>query len=472
MKSLIVITLLTGFLRADDLQSTLTFADKTSVTGTPTSANGKARELTVLSPSLDGEVTLKTGELLEMSLNGKSSIQESDHYALVTINDRFDQSPPKDTIRGRLRRLDEKTIVLDTDFAGTLTLDRLMVTSLDIYSKPPSFFNGPDGPEGWVCSSGDAQDHWVFENRSMTSKEQYGLARKVELPKRSIIRFSAKWKTSPYFKIVFLSNNGETDHPSAGYFLNLQSSYMSLYRSTTRGERDDVLNKGLDRTLRESQEADFAIYLDRGREGTSAFYINDQLIGTWTGTDDTKAMGNWLHFVPRRTAPLQFSKISVSQWDGVLPFSSEQNGAQSSDSDEFGEEPEGQRIALSNGDVIIGKIQTVQESSVDVETILGKIQIPLNRMRSIDLSNIETDPDGNEIDLKEQPKMWAEDIRAHFHDGGSVTLRLDKIENGRITGYSQVFGDATFDLNAFTRLEFNIWSKKLDPARYGNNESW
>jgi len=471
VKRLIFPFLLPGLLWADELKSTLTFADRTVLTGSPKSADGKQKALNFISPSLDGEATLKTGQLLEMTLNGKPIVKESDHYALATINDRFDESPPKDTIRGRLLSLDDKSVVLDTDYAGKLTLDRLMVTSLDIYSKPPSFFNGPDGPDGWVCSSGDVEDHWTFGNRSMTSKEQYGIARKVDLPKRSVIKFTAKWKTTPYFKILFLSNDGDTNHPSAGYYLNIQSSYMSLYRSTETGARDDVLNKGLDRSLRETQEAEFSIYLDRDRDGTSAFYINEKLIGTWTGTDDTKGMGEWLHFVPRRTAPLQFSKISVSQWDGVLPFSSDDEKKDDAN-DEFGEELEGQKIALSNGDVVIGKIKAVKEAFVHVETVFGDVRIPLNRMRSIDLADIKTDEEGKTVDLKEQPKMWAEDIRAHFHEGGSITIRLDKIEDGKIKGSSQVFGEAEFDLNAFTRLEFNVWSKKLDPARYGNNEKW
>jgi len=470
--------LLATVAQGDESNSKLSFADKTSITGVPRSANGKEKSLQLTSPSLEGEVTLKTDELLEMSLHGKPPATKADHYALATITPRYDKSPPLDTIRGRLLHLDDKTVTLETAYAGELTLNRLMVKSLDIYSQPPSFYNGPNGPDGWVTSgNSDIEDNWTFNDRSMTSKGRNGIARKLEFPDRSIIKFTAKWKTSPYFRVLFLSDDGDTDYPSVSYSLNVQSSYLSLYRSAIRGQRSDLVSESIN-NLRETQEAVFTIYLDRSKDGTSAIYIGKDRIGTWTGMDDTKDMGDWLHFVPQQSRPMNFSNISISQWDGVLPKSSDDTPANSEN--EFGDELQGQKITLANGDVVIGEIQLIENDFVLASTEFGDVRIPLNRMSAIDLDDVELDEegtsvkdeDGNPISIKEEPRMWGEDIRAWFHDGGSITIRMATIEDGKIKGSSQVFGEAEFDLNAFSRLEFNIWRRQLDPARYGSGESW
>ena len=154
--------LLVSITRGDEAGSTLSFSDKTTITGSPQSANGKDKSIKLTSPSLEGEVTLKTHELLELTLDGKPPAVKSDHYALATITPRYDKSPPLDTIRGRLLHLDEKTVTLETSYAGELTLNRLMVKALDIYSQSPSFYNGPNGPDGWVTSGGKVEDSWTL----------------------------------------------------------------------------------------------------------------------------------------------------------------------------------------------------------------------------------------------------------------------------------------------------------------------
>ncbi|YCM44443.1 hypothetical protein V2O64_00225 [Verrucomicrobiaceae bacterium 227] len=472
--------LLASAVHGDESRSKLTFADKTSITGIPLSANGEEKSLQLTSPSLEGEVTLKTNELLEMSLHGKPAVVEADHYALATITPRYDKSPALDTIRGRLLHLDDKTVTLETAYAGELTLNRLMVKSLDIYTQPPSFYNGPNGPEGWITSgSSDLEDNWTFQDRAMISRGRYGIARKLDLPERSMIKFTAKWKTSPYFRILFLSGDGDTDHPSTAYTLNVQTTYLRLTRSTGRGQDSNPITESIN-NLRNTQQAEFTIYLDRSKDGTSAIYIGKDRIGTWTGTDDTKDMGDWLHFVPQQNRPMNFSNISISQWDGALPKGNNDETAPTSGDNEFGDNLQGQRITLVNGDIVVGKIQLIQDDFVQVSTDFGDVRIPLNRMSSIDLADVELDEegkpvkdeDGNLISIKEEPRMWGEDIRAWFHEGGSITIRMATIADGKIKGSSQVFGEAEFDLNAFSRLEFNIWRRQLDPARYGSGDTW
>ena len=454
---------------ADGVLSTLSFADETSIIGTPLSTDGKEKLMKFVSPSLDGEFLLKTDQLLEMELDTKGIDSKADHYALATIEPRHDKSPPLDRIRGRLLHLDDDSLTLETAYAGNLTLKRSMVSALDIYSESPNFYNGPTGPEGWVASSGEVEESWTFRDRAMISKGTTGIARQVNFPDRSVIKFTVGWKTSPSFKILFLSNTGDTENPSAAFNLSVRSSYVSLYHSAGL-QRRNLFSESTN-SLQSVQEAEISIYLDKAEDGASALYIGGERVGSWSGVDASADMGDWLHFVPQRNDIMRFSNISVAQWDGNLPDA--KSTQEKTSDDEFGDNLTGQKITLANGDSVIGEIKTIENDFVQASTEFGDVRIPLNRMSSIDLSDLEFDEEGKVIgSKKEEPRMWEQDIRAWFHDGGSITIRLDSIEDGKIKGYSQVFGDAEFDINAFSRLEFNVWDRKLDPARYGLNDNW
>ena len=123
---------------------------------------------------------------------------------------------------------------------------------------------------------------------------------------------------------------------------------------------------------------------------------------------------------------------------------------------------EGQRIDLANGDSLLGKIMGVNEGATKVKTSLGDVIIPVNRLRSFQLHE-------SEATLKE-PRMYKEDVRAWFTEGGFVTLKIARLNDKKIAGYSQVFGDAEFDLTAFSRIEFNIWDNDLNEERDGGGD--
>lgn len=438
--------------------SILTFADKSRITGFAKGIDSTKSELTLESPSLLDETRLKTDQLLELTLNGTPQEIESDHYVLATIKKHF-RDPHMDTIRGRLVALDDDTITLETWYAGQLTLKRSMVQSLDIFGQAPSFYNGPNGPEGWVAAGGDLDKYWTFKNRSMISKDRSGIARKIEIPEKAKITFTADWRSSPYFRILLFSNDGSQDYPGTGYSLNVNRTYLTLYRNVDNGRNNGVISESI-RNLINAESAEFTIYLDRSKQGTNAVYIDDQEIGNWTGVDDTVLNGEWIHFIPQNPTPMKFSNISVAQWDGQLPTKPEE----AKDADNGVPKPAalpGQKIHLANGDVIIGTVSTIDDGMAKLKTGFGDIGVPVRLMRSVALPEIE-----------DQVRMETNDVRAWFHEGGYVTIKLKSLDEKTIKGYSQVWGDAEFDLNAFSRIEFNIWEQDLNALRYETGSDW
>ncbi len=87
------------------------------------------------------------------------------------------------------------------------------------------------------------------------------------------------------------------------------------------------------------------------------------------------------------------------------------------------------------------------------------MKIPVGRMRSVNLATGEY----------EEPIRKKGDVRAWLREGGRLTFRLDSFGADSIKGYSQTFGDAEFKLNAFSRLEFNIYNEEFESMRGADN---
>ena len=89
-----------------------------------------------------------------------------------------------------------------------------------------------------------------------------------------------------------------------------------------------------------------------------------------------------------------------------------------------------------------------------VNTKHTPIRIPIDKIKSI-----------NWRDKREEPKKYKGDIRAWFHHGGFITLKLTSITENKLSGYSQALGDAIIDLAAFSKIDFNIYNAAANEQR-------
>jgi hypothetical protein len=119
-------------------------------------------------------------------------------------------------------------------------------------------------------------------------------------------------------------------------------------------------------------------------------------------------------------------------------------------------------IVLRNGDRIDGQTLGIGEGSVRIKSPLGEFDLPIFRLRSIPL---RTAAEAEDPVLTQMPILQDGDVRAHFTEGGHVTFKLLELDGNIAGGRSQTFGEARFDLSAFNRIEFNLYS-----GEYGLDE--
>jgi hypothetical protein len=146
--------------------------------------------------------------------------------------------------------------------------------------------------------------------------------------------------------------------------------------------------------------------------------------------------------------------LSLSKWSGHIPSEV--------DADTFSKvKGDGERILLKNGDILLGRIGKVRDGLMQIETLYTPLNIPIIRMRSVDLTGSK---------LKEEPIMYENDIKCWFKDKGWIILKPISIEGNTLTAYHQALGENKYDINVFKRIDLHIYNKEANASR--RSDSW
>ena len=397
------------------------------------------------SPDLHNErLPLDMSQILDLSLSGGTSTpNEAAHVATATLTN-------GDTVRGALVALDQETVILDTPGGGRLSLRRSMTSRLEIATAERVIFSGPIKLEDWTIADGE-EDSWRVEDGELISQARAsGIGRRFEHGDRVCISFNASWRSSLRMSVLLLSDDGATTQPNHCYEFSINRRTVFL-KKRPRGRI--IVPSATIPELAEQENARFEFYIDR-KQGTIALYVDGKKGQVWNDDrPEPDSFGNWLQFVTNNGYAVRISDLRVTDWKSdKLP-----DDAVNEDDPELAEE-KGPRIHLQNGDILVGQIGEVKDGRLEVITSVTPVRVPLDRMRRVKLTS-------REDDSYEEPRLMKGDVRAWFEDGSRLTFRLDSLADNKVTGFSQTFGEATFDLDALSRLEFNIYSDKFRALR-------
>jgi len=389
--------------------------------------------------------TIKVDSLLEVRLQGMTTpANDAGHEALLSLTN-------GDTIRGEFFDLNEEYVTLKTWYGGELNIKRSMASDLEIVRSEQALYTGPDAIENWTLSGEEGA--WSIANGQLVSRLGGSIAHKLELPDKCHLSFDLAWRNNLKFRLLLYSDEGDTSTPDNCYDLVCQRRFVYLRKKWATGASGGTKTIGQPANIPEladHEKVHLDFYVDR-TTGTIAFYVDGRQAQIWAD-DDPKLgnFGNWFHFVAEEY-PLRISSIRASAWVGDLPENSDPEVP------EDALDEEGQIILLQNGDTVIGKVGGVKDGILTIASKHGDIPVPVQRMRVLDLTSKDF----------EEPIRKKGDVRGWLREGGRITFRLDSFRDGKMVGYSQTFGDATFDLRAFSRLEFNIYNEDLDHLRGG-----
>ena len=436
-----------GWGEEDSLTGTLVFPEGESLPGL---ASGVSPEGFLLWQSpffVDDVIPFHSRNIDSIRLQGPRPAARGETIATITFQSRVDKV--FDVMEAELLGFNDDEVKLKTWYAGELTLKRSMVHGIEVTTEAPAIINGPGQKEDWQTI--ESPDAWRFEGKNLISSAHGSIARDLpQLPDKVQVEFDLEFDYSPNLRLHFFSDSGTELIPRSGYSISIRRGTMQfLKKIENRSIPLQMDFFGPPDNFKKDNICQVRLYIDR-EEGKFSLFVDDKQVSSASDptplTDD-----NWFHLSTLHGREQTLSNFAIRPWDGNLPKRKEYlNFRQKMPM-------EGEQIELHNGDTIIGKTTSIDdEGRLQIETEYIPVAIPIKRLRSFQVTSYEE---------HEKPRMYSEDVRAYFHHGGHVTLRLTGMTNTSITGYSQVFGEATFDLKAFTHINFNPYDPEFRERR-------
>ena len=440
------------------LQAKLLLSNGDRLSGSPKFIN--TQQLALDSAYLNEPATFDVSQILAIRMDQGAITPTPEIFTRIQLQNR-NQETNGDTLIGQLKELNEDNIKLDTEYSETLTLKRSMVQSLNIVSKRQGHYRGPNSIHEWQTSTKPlpaANESWRIKNQRLefegASAESIG--KNVGLRKKSQISFDLTWDTHMNFQLQLYSSDVKSPTPSACYQFNFDSYAVVMITRTKGKESDPSRQRFAQRPYPGTKKAHFDVCINQ-ETGIATIYINGkQACIMQSPIAEPDDLGTGLTFVSHRLRPISISNIHVSPWNGIPLGKLARNQA---DDDIPTEAKQPHDIILMNGDSVPCTVGVIQDGRMIVNTKHTPIRIPIEKIKSI-----------NWKDKREEPKKYKGDVRAWFHHGGFITLKLTSITEDKLSGYSQALGDVSIDLAAFSKIDFNIYNASANELRQKHAE--
>ncbi len=412
------------------------------------------------SPILEKPTPFWLKSVLEVTLPTTQPDFNATHEATLTLTN-------GDHVRGQIGAVTDDTISLDTWYAGRLNFRRVMVKEVVIDARPTLVFNGPTGLDGWTQSAKTAT--WTYDNGALRTTANLGIGRELELPDECSIGFDVAWRGGLMLNFNFFADDVSTDSPTQGYQISCQGSYASIRRQNAGMQFGDVANIP---EFKENEKVRLEVRASR-KSGNICLFINSRCAALWKDPGVAKGkLGKCIQFVPRGKEAIRISRIRVAAWDGSLEEVPDEdaamlgmgmglrrlqmgNGNAELKPESKPKPTEDGRMKLRNGDSIGGEVTSIIDGVITIKTPFAEVKLPVARVRNIILKPAAL----------EEPIRRNGDVRVWFADDSSLVFCLDAMTPDTLTGHSQLFGNATFKLAAFNRIEFNIYDPQVCDLR-------
>ena len=417
----------------------LNFVNNDRIHGLLVSALTGTGRLTWKHAAAQDYLVFDVASLAQIRLAPRLSAVPAEYDALVNLTN-------GDMLPGSLVSMDDEILKINTWFAGMVNINRSMVMNIQPnISMADILFEGPNSLEEWTLSPhGGRSPQWRYSDGAMYSMTQYPAGRIIEdLPDKYEVRFEAAWRTShPQFSFIF--NSEDVQRNMDAYTLNVQGQSLSISRVTrntgsrTVGTRVNYTGFGSDSGQR---SAIFNLLVDKDTRSFTLL-IDGVQAGQWTDPAEFAGPGNGIAFRSGSSGDLKISNIRIAHWNGQVPGVAESGG----------DPGEHDVLSFVNNDKFSGRVISIADGTIKFETSYATLDIPLAQVSGVAMAD----------ERAERARRNREDVRAVFVEQGSLTLKLERIEDSALLGETENFGRISVPLGVVRTLEWNLYRGQQD----------
>ncbi len=338
-----------------------------------------------------------------------------------------------DTVCGQLVEYAPDKVVLDTWYAGRITLLPAWVVSMTpSKNASDALVSGVGKVADWRVSNGGPASVKI-EGDHMTLMGSVCVAREVDkLPAKYRIDIEMGDR-QPQFQFAFLSDTTQT---WGGNSYTLQTNgQRSLYlqkctRQPNGGSRSEGSNSWNFHAAEESFTLSVLVDMDARN---MVFLANGQQVGSTSIPADFTPGKNIV--MMGQNGGLKITKFMVVPWSGVVEVAGAAIKRGQTDT-----------LVMTNKDKVSGALLAVKDGKASFQAEFAKMDIPLDRIQRIELSG---------KGAKAQKQVNG-DAYVFFNDTEHLTLAVSAIKDGKLTGQSESLGALSVELPAVKRIEFNL----------------
>ena len=206
-----------------------------------------------------------------------------------------------DLLPANIEQLDDGQLTVVSPDVGRLVIPRQAVHSVEMGIRERRVILAGTGSRGdW--SFPDGGDPWVFEDDAMVAKSSATAARKLELTRQFVMRFTLVWQGGrvPNFKIYFADPLADPSEAVDRYYLQFAGAGFEIKREASRGRRYNtltILNRSYSSYTDNRVAVELRVNRDTGRmelllNGESEGEIADPIPGIPTGSGIAFVCGN------------------------------------------------------------------------------------------------------------------------------------------------------------------------------------
>jgi hypothetical protein len=429
-------------------------------------------------PSSAGVISFKSADASSLDIAQKPRPQEArlHNSAVGLING--------DRLLGDLIELTPELLVLDTWYAGRLSLPRSSVAELNpvlmdsrvVFESREGDASGwlfgnynqglapkakPAGGAGIGANAGPekaqqlarnilnqkiapanapkqlANQFWKFDGSGFTSGSSGSVIARTDIdyPNKFELAFDLQWAggTSCYFNAAILASDIKSNYAGDHYQLQVSSSNFYLNRRTKTGNQVRMGRADLRNQMSGKTRVRVGLLVDRLKRDITLL-LDGKVIQTFHDSNkDPVPASRGLSFQSNNSYPLRISKISVSQWSGKLP----DNEVKTDGSEDF--------IYFKNKDHIKGTVKSIKDGKVIVNNAsFGEVPVPLSKVARLQLANpVKTG----------KPKAGTS--QAILVRGGKISGRFEKWTADKVRLVHPYLGAVEFNPVVFESLEMN-----------------
>jgi hypothetical protein len=355
-----------------------------------------------------------------------------------------------DTMDGNLLSCDRDTLTLQTWYAGQLTISRTglqnPVQTVAFLPRQPAMFDGLTGMDGWtqgnaVKAFASDSGQWIYRHGAFYANKPASIARDLKVPDRSEIQFDLAWKGSFNVAVALYTDSlqpillaAKDQGPAFGafYSLRFQSPYFISLTPIRKNEVSRSLGDLIVPSLSNRDRVHIELRMSKP-DHRIVLFLDGVMIKEWIDSAGFRGEGTGLRFVQNGGGSIKLSHLRVTAWNGVLDEASA-----------LSPDPAHDMISMEAGAKISGLVQTIANGQISFLADGGMTKIPVNKVSAIDFAGVAT----------EASKTAPGSVRATFARGGFLTVDLLSWRPDAVLVTSPVFGRATFDPAAFSRLQF------------------